>query len=126
MTYKFNEIKYPTRDQNIDLHFDNDVIYSDLAGGDTLDKYNTNDVVAPSVKPTKTASPSTLKKETKKNSYGIYLMFIFFVILIISVWYIYGMVKGKKVKERIDYYPSHAELTMLSPDIGVGGRFGRI
>lgn len=125
MTYKFNEIKYPTRDQNIDLHFDNDVIYSDLTG-DTLDKYNTNDVVVPSVKPIKTNEPTNLRKQTKKNNYGIYLMFIFFVILIISVWYIYGMVNRKKVKERIDYYPSKAELTMLSPDIGVGNRFGRI
>jgi hypothetical protein len=124
MSYYFIENKYPIQDPNIDLNFNNDILYSDLTG-DSLDKYNNPDVVNPYVLPSKSQTKSSLKKPPVKKEYNIYLIFVMVVIFLLLLWYFYRGTDNK-TKNIIDMYPDQPELTMLSPDIGAAARYGKV
>ena len=113
MSYRYVEHKYPNSDPNIDLNFNNDILYSNL----TSDKYvdyireNRNNDVKP--------SPSSKKKPIvkKQSSYMTYAIFFIIIIGLLVLWY-YNKQSTQTKTSAIDTYPDTAKLTLLSPDIG--------
>jgi len=127
MSYYFIEDKYPDHDPNIDLNFENDILYGALRG-DEIDKYNTGNAIIPDIQPSANQDKHNIR--TKKKSVGsntrIYVVFIFFVILVLLLWYMYGGKAEPKKPDVIDTYPDKPEISMMSPDFGMGARYGRI
>lgn len=123
-TYYFIENRYPQEDPNLDLNFDNDILYSDIVDVD-VDKYDTP--YMPQVTPDKSKEKKDLRinKPKKGMNYNIFFYFILAIIILMLLWYLY---KGKTPEKKniIDMYPDDAELTMMSPDIGMGSRFARV
>jgi hypothetical protein len=118
MGYNFIETKYPVRDPNIDINFNNDILYKALDGDDTVDKYN--------IKHESPNKNTNYVKQSRHSDYSIYIYFIIVVIFLVLIWYYYGSSKNIKQKNIIDTYPDQPELTMLSPDMGMDIRYGRI
>lgn len=127
MSYYFIENKYPDQDPNIDLNFDNDILYGAILN-DELDKYDTRYAMTPDVKPNKNTKKHPITRNTKTDSSNtrLYIIFIIIIISLVLLWYIYGGKEKDKKPEVIDTYADHPELTMLSPDIGMGSRYGNI
>lgn len=123
-TYYFIENKFPGQDPNTDLNFDNDILYSDIVDDD-VDKYSTP--YKPEILPAKPTEKRdiTTSKPNKGTNYNIYLYFILAIIALMLLWYFYKDKKTDK-KTMIDTYANTAELTMLSPDIGMGSRFSGV
>lgn len=121
--YYFIEDKYPQHDPNIDLNFDNDILYGALLN-DELDKYNTPFVSVPEVPSSKNEKKHTIRADQKsgESDNRIYVVFILIVIILIFLWYIYGS-ESKKKPNIIDTYPDQPEITMMSPDFGTGTRY---
>lgn len=127
MSYYFIENMYPEQDPNIDLNFDNDILYGAILN-DELDKYDTKYAITPDVIPNKNTKKHTIrqaKKEDKSNT-RLYIIFIIIIIALVLLWYVYGGKEKEKQPQIIDTYADHPELTMLSPDIGMGARYGNI
>jgi hypothetical protein len=122
-SFYFLEERYPQNDPNTDLNFENDILYSDILDDD-IDKYSTPNV--PTVTPDKPTEKKNIKIEKSKSqsNYSIFLYFILAIIALMLLWYFYKTKEPSK-KSIIDTYPDTAELTMLSPDIGMGTRFSR-
>jgi hypothetical protein len=119
---------YPDQDPNIDLNFDNDILYGAILN-DAIDKYNTKYVTTPDIPPSINTKKHkiTRTKLTESPNNRLYIVFIIIVILLVFLWYMYG---GKETEKKppyvIDTYADHPKLTMLSPDIGMGARYGNI
>jgi hypothetical protein len=124
MSYYFIENKYPERDPNIDLNFDNDILYGAIFN-DELDKYNTPYAINPDDVPYKSKKKHSIKAKKKdQSSSKVYVIFIVIIIAIIMLWYIYGgTVSEPKKQSVIDTYADKPELTMLSPDFGMASRY---
>lgn len=122
-TYYFIENKYPVGDPNIDLNFDNDILYSELVDDD-IDKYTTPYV--PEVAPYKPTEKMNIRKEkiTTKSNYSVYFYFILTIIGLMLLWYFYKD-SGNEKKNIVESRSNDAELTMLSPDMGMGSRYTR-
>lgn len=89
---QFVENIYPEANPNTDLDFENDILYTELTGGDKLDRFNSHYIVK-EVKPAKAIR--TYKIENKKkgnttNTTNIYLAFIIATIVLLIIWYFYG------------------------------------
>lgn len=123
MSYYFVENRYPDQDSNIDLNFDNDILYGSLTDND-LDKHNVAYVMG-GVVPNNRKKQDLSKKKKSDPSNSIYLCFIFTIILIMIIWYVYNN-KNSSNPNIMDQYPTEPELTMLSPDFGNGVRYGKI
>lgn len=123
--YYFIENRYPQNDPNIDLNFDNDILYSDVLD-DEVDRYDSKDKNDKIISPKKPTTKKDIRKPkpSNKTNYSIYFYFILAVITLMLIWYFY---KDKPIEKKniIDTYPNNAELTMLSPDMGMGTRFAR-
>src|SRR5579872_179627 len=95
MSYYFIENRNPENDPNIDLRFDDDILYTELTRGDELDKYNTpyvvNDV-RPARGKNKKVDNNKKSRFNKTNDSGtkIYVLFIIGVICLVLLWYFYG------------------------------------
>lgn len=125
MTYRFTEYKYPEEHPDVDLDFNNDVIYSALVGNE-INKKDIPDIITVDVLPAKSAKKHEIKEKQKSNSdIMLYIAFISVIIIIMLIWYLYGGKNEKKI-EPIDRYADVAELTMLSPDLGMGSRYSKI
>jgi hypothetical protein len=124
-TYYFIENRYPQNDPNIDLNFDNDILYSDIID-DEVDRYDSNAKNDKTILPIKPTGKKDIRKQkrTNKTNYSIYFYFILAIITLMLIWYFYKDRPTEK-KNIIDTYPNNAELTMLSPDMGMGSRFAR-
>ncbi|VBB18465.1 hypothetical protein YASMINEVIRUS_928 [Yasminevirus sp. GU-2018] len=124
--YYFIENRDPSNDPNVDLDFGNDILYKELTG-DELDKYKTYQVVA-NVKPAKTRKRVQLRANKDKNDSGnsIYILFIVLVVGLVLFWYFYGSRSSEKQQNILDTYPDQPELTMLSPDVGMELRLGKM
>lgn len=126
--YYFIENKNPTSDPNLDLNFDNDLLFSDIIADD-YDKYKEAHVINESISPRVPAKrPPSQKQQqkllSKRTNTNIYVVFIIIVIIAIFLWYIYG---GKpKDKNNQDVLLTSPDLVMLSPDFGTGARLGSI
>ncbi len=118
---------YPDRDPNTDLNFDNDILYGAILN-DELDKYDTNYAVTSDITPSKNTKKHAITHNKKNGSSNtkIYVIFIIIVIAFVLLWYIYGGKEKAKIPEINDYYADQPELTMMSPDIGMGTRYGNI
>jgi hypothetical protein len=118
MSYYFIENRYPSRDPNIDLDFENDILYSALMG-DELDKHAIPYVNTENVVPLKKNKKKIKIQNNKKydNSKNIYLLFIFLAIFLILIWHYYGK-NTQKNSPTIDTNIIEPELVMLSPEIG--------
>lgn len=122
MPYQFVEHRYPASDPNIDLDFTDDLIYADITGDKTkeyVSAYQNSNVI-----PNKQGKKTPLKKT--QNPFNIYVVFLLLVIALIILWYYYGHnthVNDKKTY--IETYPDTAELTMLSPDLGMNIRYNK-
>lgn len=131
MSYYFIENRNPGNDPNIDLRFDDDILYTELTRGDELDKYNTPYVVN-DVRPARGKNKRVdKKKQTKSNktndsSTKIYVLFIIGVICLVLLWYFYGSSQDTNNIDIVDTYPDQPELTMMSPDMGMDTRFIRL
>ena len=125
MSYYFIENKYPEHDPNIDLNFDNDILYGAIFN-DELDKYNTPYEITPNNVPFKSTKKHSIKtnKKNQADNTKLYVIFIVIIIAIVMLWYIYGGTSEPKKPEVIDTYADQPELTMLSPDFGMVSRFG--
>jgi hypothetical protein len=113
MSYRFVEHKYPDSDPNIDLNFNNDILYSDISGDkyiDYVNQYKNSDVI-----PTARAKKQQVKKQ---NTDTVYVVFLLIVIALIILWYYYGQSPSSPKSSIVDTYPDVAELTMMSPDVG--------
>lgn len=120
--YNFVEYRYPEDDPNIDLNFENDILYSAVKDDD-LDKYNTINAILPEIPPSKNEIKKSIKKEEESNSNKIYIIFILLVIILIIIWYMYSQNSVKKKTNVIDTYADQPEITMMSPDFGLGTRY---
>ena len=124
--YYFIENKNPINDPNIDLNFDNDLLYSDIIADD-YDKYREAHVINESISPRDPAKKQPiqkLKNQQKPLNYNIYVIFIIVVILFVFVWYTYGGSSKIKSSDNFPSITSPPDLVMLSPDFGSGARFG--
>lgn len=124
--YYFIENKNPTSDPNIDLNFDNDLLFSDIIADD-YDKYKGSNVINENIPPHQPAKNQPLYKQTLKpqNNANIYVIFIIIVIILLFLWYIYS--SSKKSSNNPSFNKNLIEspdLVMLSPDFGNGMRFG--
>lgn len=134
MAFKFIENRHPEQDPNTDLNFDNDILYRELTNDNKSNRYNLPSIVKnPIVSPQKKSNIQNKQESmrenmttTKRYSYTIYIYFILAVILLVLIWYFYGPTQEIKKKNIIDTYPNHPELTMMSPDMGMGTRFGEL
>jgi hypothetical protein len=126
MSYYFIEKSNPLSDPNIDLNFDNDILYSDILR-DEIDKYNTSYIVdkdeAIPMRPNNLRQQNTKKSDNKKNN--MYILFIIFAVVLIGIWYVYG---NKIKKQILTGGNSHAtyhepELATFSPDFGNNTRY---
>jgi hypothetical protein len=126
MSYQYIESKYPEEYPNVDVNFDNDILYAAILEN-KIEKPNTPDMVQVNVVPASSAASAAKKslRDQKKNQSDIWMSitFIIAIIVIILIWYIYGG-KSEKQIEPIDKYADVAELIMLSPDLGMGVRYG--
>jgi hypothetical protein len=122
--YYFIETRYPEQDPNIDLNFENDILYGALLN-DELDKYNTPNAILPEIPPYKSEPKHSIKKDDENvTSFNrIYIVFILIVILLVLLWYIYGTDHTKKNPSAITTYADQPEMTMMSPDVGLGTRY---
>lgn len=86
MSYYFVNNKYPISDPNIDLNFNNDILYSHIVGDDA--------VIAPQpyknaeVSPKRSRRPDRGDITPRAPSYNIFLCFILFTILAILTFYL--------------------------------------
>jgi hypothetical protein len=121
--YYFIEERYPQNDPNIDLNFDNDMIYGALLN-DELDKYNTPFVSVPEVPASKNEKKQSIRADQRSNDSDsrVYVAFIIIVIVLVIIWYIYGG-ESKKKPNIIDTYPDQPEMIMMSPDFGMDARY---
>ena len=133
MSYRFIEHKYPMQDSDpsIDVNFDSDLLYNSISNDQ--DKISPDiavpaDIVVPSVVPMQRAKKHNIKDvQPNYSSYtNIYVLFIIFAIIIILLWYFFGGKQKIKQIEVIDTYADNPKLIMLSPDIGMGMRYGLI
>ena len=123
MSYQYIEKKYPLQDPNIDLNFDNDILYGSLLN-DELDKYNTKYTTTSDIIPKKNILNKSIKENRKeKSTIKIYFIFITIIIIFVLFWYIYGRNNEINKHNIIDTYDNRAELSMMSPDVGVGSRY---
>lgn len=121
--YYFIENKNPTSDPNIDLNFDNDLLYSDIIADD-FDKYREAHVIDEDIAPLESVRrQSYQKQEIKQNNPNIYVIFIIIIIVSIFLWYMYGKSNNDLTKNNTISYTS-PDIVMLSPDFGNGVRFG--
>lgn len=128
MSYYFIENRNPNNDPNIDLRFDNDILYTELTRGDELDKYNTPYVVN-DIRPARGKNKKVDKKKQTNNAdtnTKIYVLFIIGVICLVLLWYFYGSSQDTNHIDIVDTYPDQPELTMMSPDMGMDTRFIRL
>lgn len=146
MKYNFIEHANPERDPNIDLNFDNDILYKELNGSlyaknnknnkninlsvPSNDKTNlTSGKMNSQKKPIKSDSSNITEQIKSNSSYSgsnIYIYFVLVVVCLIVIWYFYGSSRNVKETNIIDTYPNQPELTMMSPDMGMDTRFGRL
>lgn len=123
--YYYIENRDPLQDPNVDLNFNNDILYSGLLGDDV----DASDVPIRvfDVEPSKSTKKHNIKKDTdrQRHNYNICLYFILIVIGLLFVWYLYSGKKNEG-KNIIDSYANDPDLIMLSPDMGMESRFGRI
>jgi hypothetical protein len=114
MSYRFVEHKYPSTEPNIDLNFNNDIIYSDILD-DQYENYKgkyENANVVPTNRERKNHSAKN------KSSNTIYIIFLFIVIILVTLRYYYKYYSPPVKQSLVDMYPDIAELTLLSPDVG--------
>lgn len=125
MSYYFIENAHPEQDPNIDLNFDNDILYGAILN-DELDKYDTKYAMVSNVPPNKNTQKHTIKatKKSDASSTRVYVIFIIIIISLVLLWYIYGGKAEHKKPDVIDTYADNPELIMLSPDVGLGTRYG--
>jgi len=126
--YYFIENKNPQGDPNIDLNFDNDLLYSDIIADD-YDKYRESRPISENMPLTLPRVPvkkqhMDTKTKHKEPNYNIYIMFFVIVILSIFLWYTYG--SHKYLSHDNLSFTSTPNLVMLSPDFGNGSRFGSL
>lgn len=127
---QFIENKYPERDLKTDIDFTDDIIYTELTGGDELDRYNSHYIVK-EVKPAKAAAITfSEKKKRKFSSINVYVGFIIITIIIILIWYFFGSNKKLSINDDFigipKYNNSEPKLYMTSPDFGLNTKFRRI
>lgn len=120
MSYYFIENKYPDSDTNIDLNFDNDILYTEVVDKD-LDKnnvrYENGNVKA--LKNKKKSVQNVKETDTSESSDSVYLLFIIIVIMIIVLWYVYSRRNKTQKTELIDTYANSPDLVLLSPYNGM-------
>jgi hypothetical protein len=124
--YYFIENKSPTTDTNIDLNFENDILYNGITDDD-LSRFDIPYVASNNVRPLKKgkkSKQSTANNKKTNSSNYIYILFIAVVIFVILFWYIYANRSIDQNIPIINTYASAPELTMLSPDFGMGSRYG--
>ena len=133
--YFFIENTNPERNPNTDLNFDNDTLYDEINGF-----VRSNKPRKPMIKNTalrenpkrEEMTNDTTETNIKKQSMvehlrsNIYIYFVIIIILLVAIWYFYGLTQNVKTKDIIETYPDHPELTMMSPDMGLDTRFTRI
>jgi hypothetical protein len=94
MSYYFVNNKYPLSDPNIDLNFNNDILYNHIVGDDA--------VIAPTPYKNAGIQPSRSRKANKGDitpkspSYNIFLCFILFTILVVLTFYLNHSSKSSK------------------------------
>lgn len=126
MSYYFIEHRNPSQDSNIDLNFNDDMLYSSVTDA-IINKHDTREKFVTSKDLSKSSNKIPKKDnmdKTANSSNAIYVMFIMIVIISIILWYVFGTKGEIKQKDIIDTYPDQPELMMLSPDIGMDSRFG--
>jgi hypothetical protein len=128
MSYQFIEHKYPMNDPNplIDVNFESDLLYNSISSNQKLP--NIPDIVVPTVVPMQRTKKHKIKNTASDYSpyTNIYVLFIIFTIIIILLWYFFGGQQKNKQIEVIDTYADNPKLIMLSPDIGMGMRYGLV
>jgi hypothetical protein len=124
MTHNFKEFKYPIDDPNIDLNFENDILYSGLANPnfDKNDfKFEKSDI-KPLDKVIRDNYKNPDSANDKSNNNYLYIVFIAVLILIIFLWYMYNKSSPTDQMYGGDTNSS-SQLVMLSPDMGLGTRY---
>ncbi len=125
--YYFINNNEPTGDPNIDLNFDNDLLYSDIIADD-YDKYREARVIDESIVPYEPAKNQPLSKRSsssnQQNGTNIYVIFIIIIIVLIFLWYIYGKSSDNLSRSVDTMSYTSPDLVMLSPNFGNGVRFG--
>ena len=130
MPYYYIEHMYPEQDPNIDLNFDNDILYKSLLrdniNASSMKYKNTSDV-NPSKK--HNSLRQTNDNDNNKSNTTLYIFYIVVIIMLVLFWYMYrrtGKGKGKEKENDsyiIDNRADYIKLNMLSPDIGMGARY---
>lgn len=126
MEYHFSENRHPEQDSNVDLDFDNDALYEVINDSMKSNKTNVNiKNINPQQNPVKKTERMDNVTKSNADHSGIYtyIYFIIAVIILVIIWYFYGLAQDNKKKDIIDTYPDHRELTMMSPDMGMGIRY---
>ena len=108
MAYRYVEHKYPNSDPNIDLNFNNDLLYSDISENkyaDYVKQYRNKDVI-----PSKSSKKKVLQK--KQSPYTTYFVFFIMILGLAVLWY-YN--KKPSTQSIVDKYP---DMTMSEHDVG--------
>lgn len=85
MPYVFVDERYPVSDPNIDLNFNNDILYSNIVGDVSLIAplpYDNNNQI-----PRKSRPPTSSDIIEREPSYNIFMCFIMIVILVLIIMY---------------------------------------
>ena len=118
MSYYFVNNKYPVSDPNIDLNFNNDILYNHVVGDDA--------VIAPKpyknaeVSPRRSRRPNRGDITPRKPSYNIFLCFILFTILVVLTFYLNREPKSAPQRIRLTQNTNKfmvPNLVMLGPQL---------
>ncbi len=85
MSYYFVNDKYPISDPNIDLNFNNDILYQHMLGDEAV--VDPRDYKNGDQQPRRSRKPTSSDIRQKAPSYNIFLSFILIVILALIVFY---------------------------------------
>jgi hypothetical protein len=120
MKYYFIENTTPISDPNINLNFNDDILYKNIIGDNQyIDQQSERNG---SVNPLP-AKPKSVQKKVQPFNW-VPIIFILLAIFTIMLWYVYRETDSHQ-QLKLNLNKSDESVNILSPDFGTGMRMGR-